>query len=69
MKLPDKVYELLKWLVLIVLPALTTLYGTLAPVYGFQDADKILTAMTAVTTCLGTIIGVSTANYRSNSNE
>lgn len=69
MKLPDKAYEILKWVVVIVMPALTTLYGALAPVYGFENADKVLTAMTAVTTCLGTIIGVSTVNYRSGNNE
>ena len=28
MKIPNKVYDILKWLVLIVIPALTTFYAT-----------------------------------------
>lgn len=63
MKISDKTYNYLKWAVMIVLPAVTTLYGTLAPVWGFENADKVLTTMTAVTTFLGAVIGISTVTY------
>ena len=33
MKLPDKVYDVLKWIVMICLPAITTAYVGLAAVW------------------------------------
>lgn len=64
MKLSDKAYEILKWIVVIVMPAVTTFYGALAPVWGFENADKVLTTMAAVTTLMGALVGVSTMSYR-----
>lgn len=69
MKLSDKTYEILKWLVVIVMPAITTLYGALAPVWGFADADKVLTTMTAITTFMGALIGISTVTYNKGENK
>lgn len=63
MKISDKTYNYLKWCVMIVLPAVTTLYGNLAPVWGFENADKVLTTMTGITTFLGAVIGISTVTY------
>ena len=37
MKLPDKVYDILKWICLIALPALAVLYFTLAKIWGYQQ--------------------------------
>lgn len=61
--LSNRTYNVLKWVVVIVLPALTTLYGSLASVWQWPDTDAILTTMTAVTTFLGALIGVSTIGY------
>lgn len=63
--LNNKLYDILKWLVMIVLPAIATLYGTLAHVWGFPDSDKVLTTLTAISVCLGTILGISTVKYNS----
>lgn len=35
MKLNDRIYDVLKWVVMIVLPAVATLYAALAPVWGW----------------------------------
>ena len=35
MKLSNKVYDVLKWLVVIVLPAVSTFYSTVAPLFGW----------------------------------
>lgn len=64
MILNDKNYKVLKWLVLIVLPALTALLGTAGITLGWENTDVITTLMVAVTTFLGAIIGVSNANLK-----
>lgn len=63
MKLNNNVYDVLKWIVMVLLPAFGVLYGALAPVWGFQNADKVLTTLSAVTVFLGAVIGVSTVTY------
>ena len=63
MKLNDKVYNFLKWFTLIFLPALTTLVGVILKAFNVECTDLVLTIMVAVTTFLGTILGISTYNY------
>jgi len=63
MKLPSKVYDVLKWLVLIVIPALTTFYAVLDKVFGWGYSDIVTTISAAACACLGAIIGISTAEY------
>ena len=67
--LPDKIYDILKWIVLVFLPALTTLVGVIGSVYGWANLESVLTIMTAVTTFLGAILGVSTAQYNQKNKE
>lgn len=64
MKLPNKVYDVLKWITMIVIPALTTLYCALAAVWSFPYADAIAKTSVAVCTFLGALLGISTAEYR-----
>lgn len=59
MKLPDKVYDILKWVCLIVLPACATLYSVMSGIWGFPYGEQIVGTITAVGTFLGTLIGVS----------
>lgn len=63
MKIPDKVYDILKWIVLIVIPALTTCYVALAGIWGFPFADEVAKTSAAICTLLGAILGISTAQY------
>ena len=63
MKLPDKIYDALKWIVCIVIPALTTFYVALSVIWGFPYADPIAKTSAAVCTLLGAILGISTAQY------
>lgn len=67
MKLPDKIYDILKWLVIIVLPACATLYAALAAVWGWAYAEQITTTITAVDTFLGAALCISAANYHKES--
>lgn len=63
MQLPDKVYDILKWLVLVVIPALTTFYAVCDKVFGWGYAETVTTISAALCTCIGAIVGVSTAQY------
>lgn len=63
MKLPNKVYDILKWVVVIVIPALTTAYVGLSMIWGFPYADKIAKTSAVVCTLLGAILGISTIEY------
>jgi conserved domain protein len=64
--LSDKTYSLLKWVALILLPALGTLYFALASIWGLPFGEQIVGTITAVDTFLGAILGISTSNYKKN---
>lgn len=63
MKLPDKVYDILKWITMIVIPALATAYVGLASVWGWPYADEVAKTSAVICTLLGALLGISTAQY------
>lgn len=63
MQIPDRVYDILKWVALIVLPAIATLYGVLASIWGLPYGDQIVATITAIDTFMGALLGVSTYKY------
>lgn len=63
MKLNDKVYDVLKWVTLILLPALATLYFALSGIWGFPYGEQIVGTLAAIETFLGTLLGISTIQY------
>lgn len=63
MKLPDKLYDVLKWITMIVLPALATAYVGLAAVWGWPFADEVAKTVAVICTLLGALLGISTAEY------
>lgn len=64
MKLSNKLYDILKWVDLVCLPALTTFYVVCAPIWGWPYASEIAKTSAAFCTLLGAILGISTAEYR-----
>lgn len=69
MKLSDKAYDILKWLVLIVIPALTTFYCVIDRLFGWGYAEIVATISAALCTCIGAIVGISTAQYNKDFND
>lgn len=63
MKLPDGLYDILKWITMIVLPACATAYVGLAAVWGWPFADEVAKTSAVVCTLLGSLLGISTAQY------
>ena len=62
--LPNKVYDVLKWVALIALPAVATLWLTLGQIWGFPYVNEIGATIIAIDTFLGALLGVSTLTYR-----
>ena len=60
----NKAYDVLKFIAQIVLPAVATLYFTLAQIWGLPWAEQIVGTITAIDTFLGVILGVSTSTYK-----
>ena len=69
MSLPDKVYDILKWVTMIVIPALATAYVGLASVWGWPYPDEIAKTAAVVCTLLGSLLGISTAQYNKDKRE
>lgn len=65
----NKAYNIIKWVVLIVLPALSTLVGVLGKAYGWGGTDLAVITLTAFTAFLGTITGLSTLSYNNQKEE
>lgn len=61
--LPSNVYDVLKWVALIALPAFGTFYFTLAPLWNLPAANQVAGTTLALTTLLGALLGLATANY------
>ena len=59
----NKVYDILKWIAQILLPALGTLYFALPGIWNFPYAEAIVGTITAIDTFLGIILGISTIQY------
>lgn len=62
MKLNDKVYNVLKWICLIALPALAVFYYTLSKIWGLPFGAEIPATINAVAVLIGALIGISQIN-------
>lgn len=61
--LSNKAYDILKWVCIIVLPAIVTLYMGLAKIWDLPYATEVPQTITVVDAFLGALLGVSTINY------
>jgi hypothetical protein len=65
----NKLYDVLKWLAMVLLPATATLYFALAGIWGFPHGEEIVGTITAIDTFLGVLLGISSAQYKKNTEE
>lgn len=63
MLISNKMYDILKFVAQIFLPALATLYFALAGIWGFPYGEQIVGTITAIDAFLGAILGISTKMY------
>ena len=62
-KLKNGVYDVLKWICMICIPALTVFYVSCAAIWGWPYANEIAKTSAAVCTLIGALLGISTAEY------
>lgn len=62
-KLKNGVYDVLKWICMICIPALTVFYVSCAAIWGWPYASEIAKTSAAVCTLIGALLGISTAEY------
>lgn len=63
MKLNDKVYDILKYVALIGIPAVLTFYGVVGATLSIPYTQEVLTIGAAFDTMLGALLGISITNY------
>lgn len=64
--LSPKAYDILKTIALYILPPLATLYFALSGIWGFPYGEQVVGTITAITTCISVMIGISTQQYNRN---
>lgn len=64
MILNNKVYDVMKWIALIALPATATLWFTIAKIWGLPYIAEITGTLVAVDTFIGALLGISNIQYQ-----
>ena len=59
----NKVYDVLKWIALVVFPAIATLFSAVSMIWGIPYGEQITSTIIAIDTALGAILGVSSVKY------
>lgn len=59
----NKVYDVLKYIAQIVLPALATLYFALSKIWGLPYGVEIVGTISAIDVFLGCLLGISSVSY------
>lgn len=69
-KLSDTTYDVMKWVCIIVLPALATLLETFGIIWEWSiPTQQIVASIVAVDTFLGIILGISCYQYNKENKE
>lgn len=61
--LPQKAYEWLRWIIILVIPAAILCFSTIATALNFQYTEIVIIIASAVNTFLGTIFGISKVRH------
>jgi len=64
MKMSNRVFDCLKWIAILFLPALATLVAVVFKIWDLPYGPEIAATITAVATFLGAILGVSHIQYK-----
>lgn len=67
-QMTNSMYDILKYIAQIVLPACATLYATLAQIWNLPFAEPIPLTIMAVDTFLGVMLKISTDSYNAEGN-
>ena len=59
----SKLYDALKWIALVCLPAIGGFYCMIAGIWGLPYAEQIVGTILAIAVCLGALLGISSHAY------
>ena len=66
MKIPDKVYDVLKWIAMLFLPALATFISIVFAIWNIPYGEEIAQTIIAFDAFLGACLGISHIQYKKN---
>lgn len=62
--LDDKWYDILKWVAIVALPAISTFIVVISKIWGWADLGTMIAqTVTAVAVLLGALLGISSIHY------
>ena len=64
MTMSNKVYDILKYIAQIALPALGTLYFALSQIWGWPYGEQVVGSITAIDAFIGTLLHISNNQYK-----
>jgi hypothetical protein len=64
MLINNKIYNIIKWIVVYFLPAIGTLYFSISQIWGLPNAEQVLGTITSLTIFLSMIIGFSNSAFK-----
>ena len=68
--LPDKLYDWLKWISIVCLPALSVFVSVISKIWNWADLGSMIAqTITAVAVLLGALLGVSAIQYKNKTKE
>lgn len=65
----NKVYNIIKWAVLVALPGISTFIGVIGKAYGWSETELAIVSLNAFTVLLGTLAGVSAVKFSNQPND
>lgn len=60
----NSLYDILKWVAILLLPALSTLIAVIGNIWGIPVCEPIAQTVTAIGVFLGAILGISSIQYK-----
>ena len=61
----NKIYDVLKWVAIVCLPALSVFVSVISKIWGWADLGSMISqTITAVEVLLGALLGVSAIQYK-----
>lgn len=63
-KLPDKVYDVLKWVGLVAFPAIGTFYANVGPLWGWPNVEAVKNTCLELGLLVGALIGLSAISIK-----
>ena len=63
MELNSQTYDIIKWIVQVVMPALIVAIGTIGGAVAWEHTELTMTVLGAIATFMGASLGLSSAKY------